>query len=282
MTLTAPRFRNNARLQQAARNAPSMKRGERGEPVAIVQQSFIDLGFPMPKSTKQGKPDGSYGQETYNVAWAFQTKHKLSIDGAVGKQTMEKLDQLLQGAPAPSGSSAASVPYTVPGTKKVIAQPSSMSCWATVYCMMRSWKVQRSLEIRESVLAVGRRWAEMYDRSYPPTNQGMPASDFGVFLREANMRHQEMGNLRIEDWAQLLRTHGLLWIGASVTMQPNTGLHSRILEGIIGTGQPESTTMQIIDPADGRRYTEPFLAFLAKYEAGIMSVSGDYFQVRHF
>jgi|GEM_PF-2477680 len=59
-------------------------------------------------------------------------------------------------------------------------------------------------------------------------------------------------------------------------------LHSRMLEAIIGTGKPESTRMQIIDPDGGRRYTEPFMAFLAKYEAGIQSVSGDYFQIRHF
>jgi hypothetical protein len=282
MPLTSPRFRDNMRLQQASRNAPSMKWGERGEPVAIVQQAFIDLGFPMPKSTLSGKPDGAFGQETYNVAWAFQKKHQLSVDGAVGKQTMEKLDQLLQNAPSSAPTSSNSVPYAVPGVKTVVAQPSSMSCWATVYCMMRSWKMQRSFEIRESVAAVGAKWAEKYDKSYPPTNQGMPSTEFGAFLQDARMQHQPMGNLTIDDWATLLRTHGLLWIGASVNMQPHTGLHSRILEAIIGTGQPESTRMQIIDPAGGKRYTEPFMAFLAKYEAGIMSVSGEYFQVRHF
>lgn len=59
-------------------------------------------------------------------------------------------------------------------------------------------------------------------------------------------------------------------------------LHSRSLEAIIGTGKPESTRMQIIDPDRGRRYTEPFMAFLAKDEAGIQSVSGDCFQLRRF
>jgi peptidoglycan hydrolase-like protein with peptidoglycan-binding domain len=289
MSLNSPRFKNNPRLQQAAQNSPPIKTMEKGQAVAILQQAFLDLGYSMPKSTKNGSPDGDFGSETYNVVVAFQRKYGLSVDGAVGLQTMTKLDQLLPTgggagpAPAPAPPPPVpGVPYNVPGVKTVLAQPSPMGCWATVYCMMRCWKEQNSYSIRDAVLKVGQKWATQYDKSFPPTMQGMPPGDFGSFLRDARMSHQPMANLPISDWARLLRQHGLLWIGASVDVHPNTGLHSRILEGITGNGQPESTSMKIIDPDGGRRYTEAFMVFLAKYESGIRSVSGEYFQIRHF
>ena len=57
MPLTSPRFAGNARLQSAANNSPAMGFGERGDAVAIVQQAYLDLGYPMPISTfKTGKP----------------------------------------------------------------------------------------------------------------------------------------------------------------------------------------------------------------------------------
>lgn len=80
----------------------------------------------------------------------------------------------------------------------------------------------------------------------------------------------------------MLRQHGLLWMRASVTVNPNTGLHSRMLEGITGSGQPATTSMKIIDPDGSKQYSENFLVFLAKYESGIRTAKGDYFQIRHF
>ena len=49
-----------------------------------------------------------------------------------------------------------------------------------------------------------------------------------------------------------------------------------------GDGTPGGTTMKMIDPDGGRQYVEPFMVFLAKYESGILSVGGEYFQIRHF
>ena len=329
-----------------------MKWPEKGEPVAIVQQALLDLGFSLPFTNKSGSPDGIFGGETLKAVQAFQKKYGLIQDGVVGKQTMAKLDSLLPGKADPKPFS--SIPYQVPGIKTVLAQPSPMSCWATVYCMMRSWKDQTSYPIREAVLKVGTKWANYYDKSFaqttvapihgappihgtgsapihggtlihgvppihgvgnspihvanpthgappihgagnppihgvilspgtPPSQPtGLPPNEFAPFLEDAKMAHQPMINLPMEQWAILLRTHGLLWIGASVTIHPNTGLHSRILEGMTGDGNPGSTFMKIIDPDGGKQYLEPFLVFLAKYEAGILSVGGEYFQIRHF
>ncbi|HET6467582.1 MAG TPA: peptidoglycan-binding domain-containing protein [Geminicoccaceae bacterium] len=87
-----------------AENKPAMVRGEKGEPVRIVQQALIDLGFAMPVSTRKfGSPDGTFGNETVAKVREFQTKFKLGLDGVVGRQTMTRLDELLPlaGKPLP-------------------------------------------------------------------------------------------------------------------------------------------------------------------------------------
>lgn len=102
MALKSPRFASNRRLQRASENKPPMGRGECGEPVRLVQQALMDLGFAMPISTRKfGSPDGVYGNETVAKVREFQTKYKLGLDGVVGRQTMAKLDELLPRAGNP-------------------------------------------------------------------------------------------------------------------------------------------------------------------------------------
>lgn len=279
--LKSPRFASNQRLQKAAENKPAIQWLEKGDAIAIIQQALIDLGYKMPQSTlKSGGPDGVYGSETSKVVRTFQTKYTLGSDGVVGKKTMYKLDELLPAGTPPKPESL--IPYKVPGFASVLAQPSPMSCWATVYTMMRSWRYQQSFGIRDAVLAVGQKWADYYDQSYPPTQRGLPPAEFAPFLKAAQMTHQPMVNLTIDEWARMLRRYGLLWIGAAVKPEVGSGLHSRIVEGIHGNGKHDGTFMEIIDPDGGKRYTEAFMTFLGKYEAGILSVGGEYFQIRHY
>lgn len=74
-----------------------MRQGEKGEPVAIVQQALIDLGFAMPRSTNNGRSltDGIFGTETSKVVTQFQSRFGLVADGVVGRQTMARLDDLI-------------------------------------------------------------------------------------------------------------------------------------------------------------------------------------------
>lgn len=101
MTLKSPRFANNQRLQQAAKNTPPITRGSSGQHVAIVQKAFIDLGFGMAITAKKGAPDGVFGGETESRVWEFQARTGLSKDGVIGRETMEKLDLLLPTAGPP-------------------------------------------------------------------------------------------------------------------------------------------------------------------------------------
>jgi peptidoglycan hydrolase-like protein with peptidoglycan-binding domain len=54
MALKSARFKSDARLQRAAENNPPINRGESGQAVRIIQQALIDLGFPLPISTRGG------------------------------------------------------------------------------------------------------------------------------------------------------------------------------------------------------------------------------------
>ena len=100
--LRSLRFRNDSRLQATANNRPSMRQGERGRAVQKLQQALIDLGFPMPISTRRrGTPDGIYGAETTTTIRKFQRKHRLKVNGIVGRDTMRRLDHLFASRPQP-------------------------------------------------------------------------------------------------------------------------------------------------------------------------------------
>ncbi len=274
MAISSPRFAPIQQCRNAASNSPPMKTGSSGPGVAAVQQGLIDLGFAMPLSTRRfGVPDGVFGQETDTQVRAFQRRNSLAADGVVGTQTMTRLDTLL---PLPRSASSG-LPFTVPGLRVVLAQPSSMVCWATVHAMMRSWKFRTSVDIRPAAAAVAEKYGVMVDN-----NQGLPSDEFGPFISAAQMEVQPMINLTIAGWVSLLRSKGLIWVGTLNSLGPGAGLHSRIVEAMSGDGSVDSTVMHIIDPAGGRQYQESFRVFIAKYEGAFGQVEGSYFQIRYF
>jgi peptidoglycan hydrolase-like protein with peptidoglycan-binding domain len=123
MALKSPRFASNVRCQKASENNPSMNWGETSEGVKALQQALIDLGFPLPLSTKKtGKPDGIFGNETFTQLKAFQSKNKLKPDGSAGRFTWAKLDELLPNAgpgPGPSPGPTPPAPPPNPFTHRI-------------------------------------------------------------------------------------------------------------------------------------------------------------------
>jgi hypothetical protein len=95
--LTSGRYAGDPDLESAYDNSPALKRGKRGSAVGKVQQGIVDDGFAMPVSLKSGSPDGIFRGETHRTVKAFQKKHGLKDDGAVGRDTMGKLDELAGG-----------------------------------------------------------------------------------------------------------------------------------------------------------------------------------------
>jgi peptidoglycan hydrolase-like protein with peptidoglycan-binding domain len=97
MPLVSRRFSRNDRLQTAARNSPPLGHGATGVAVEILQSTLVELGFPMPISTRNGQiaADGIFGTETANTVRAFQKLQGLSADGIAGRDTLGRLDQIV-------------------------------------------------------------------------------------------------------------------------------------------------------------------------------------------
>jgi peptidoglycan hydrolase-like protein with peptidoglycan-binding domain len=89
------RFSKELQLLQVERGAAPLKNGSRGQGVAMVQIVLRYLGYEMPRSFKNRKPDGDFGPETEHAVKRFQQEHRLVSDGIIGKLTMAKLDGLL-------------------------------------------------------------------------------------------------------------------------------------------------------------------------------------------
>ncbi len=102
--MNAP-YAGNERLEQVYDNNPMMRRGEEGDPVAIVQQGLLDDGILLPVSTENGSgpPDGIFGPETARGVREFQERYSLQVDGIVGRETLGHLDLLANTRRTPPG-----------------------------------------------------------------------------------------------------------------------------------------------------------------------------------
>ena len=100
----------------------TVRRGDTGESVRLIQQRLIDLGY------LSGKVDGVFGAASQKALEAFQIKNNLKVDGAAGTATYAVLfsyDALAAGAmptPAvtavPTAAPATATPSPAPITKE--------------------------------------------------------------------------------------------------------------------------------------------------------------------
>jgi len=96
---SSPRFLPHRTLRKVAANQATLRHGDRGRAVHIVQQALIDLGYPLPRSTGSVRysPDGSFGDETEAKLKAFQAANRLRDDGVLGRDTLQALSRRLPG-----------------------------------------------------------------------------------------------------------------------------------------------------------------------------------------
>ncbi len=253
MALTSPRFVSSPRMQKASTNSPPFRKGEIGDGVSLLQQSLIDLGYKMPISVKKlGVPDGIYGNETWATVYQFQSDQTLSKDGIAGKDTVHRLDKLLN---QPKPPKVNPYNYDVPGIFDIIAQPSGMTCWAAVGTMMIGWRDQKCYTIETAMSMAGKKWRDMFDKG-----QGLPAADHGPFCYACGMVYEGLACYPVESWLAMLKTYGPL---AVVTANP---YHARIMVGMRDSGTPDGTEVVLIDPAGGRKYHQNFGAFTKDFE----------------
>ena len=77
-------------------NMSVMKKGSRGEDVALLQTNLNALGYPC------GKVDGIYGDNTVAAVRAFQKKYGLEEDGKAGPVTLAAIQRVLGNTSAPA------------------------------------------------------------------------------------------------------------------------------------------------------------------------------------
>ena len=102
MALKYPPFTASSQMVAASRNAPPLRWGAKGTAVGLLQGGLVQLGFPLPKSTKaMGVLDATFGDETRAVLSKFQEKNKLKPDGVAGKDTIAAMDGQLAASSKP-------------------------------------------------------------------------------------------------------------------------------------------------------------------------------------
>ncbi|WP_283812403.1 papain-like cysteine protease family protein [Bradyrhizobium sp. USDA 3458] len=144
-----------------------------------------------------------------------------------------------------------------------IRQPTPMSCWATVYTMMRSWKLGRPVSIDAAISELGAPFTK-----YLSDDGGLPGGQELEFVKAAGLRAKPPASYPLTIFRKLLRENGPVWIvtGDGITS------HARLLVGIYGTDEAEkietykSSVMEFIDPASGKYVYEPALKFFAVFE----------------
>lgn len=144
-----------------------------------------------------------------------------------------------------------------------IKQPSPMSCWATVYAMMKSWKARRPVSIEAAIAELGAPYT-----TYLAEDRGLPGGQELAFVKAGGLHAMPPASYPLTLFRKLLRNNGPVWIitGDGITS------HARLLIGIYGADEAEkratyeSTTMEFIDPASGTYVYEPALGFYEMFE----------------
>ncbi len=169
------------------------------------------------------------------------------------------------------------IDYQIPGTFRDLAQPSGMTCWATVFTMLKSWREQQSMTIETALQTVGQRWADKFK-----ANQGLSGSDKPTFISAAGLVAEPPQSYSMEGWENLLRNYGPIWVTTDEAPGKPWAIHARIIIGMHGDGTPAGTRFTIVDPAGGRRYTESIATFIPKYEEEVVRTGYMRIQVVHW
>lgn len=72
----------------------TIKKGDRGDEVKLMQKSLLSLGYSLPRYGA----DGDFGSETETAVKAFQKDHGLVADGICGPKTWAALDEAVKKA----------------------------------------------------------------------------------------------------------------------------------------------------------------------------------------
>ncbi len=143
-----------------------------------------------------------------------------------------------------TGSTETLFDYTVPGLVPIIAQPSNMTCWATVAAMMMSWKDNVSYTIETAMDKAGVTYRAMFD-----ANQGLLAAGHEAFATACSMSGEPPTGYTVSGLRGLIELHGPIIVIADEAPGSLWAIHARVVRGIYGDGTVDGTFLRINDPA---------------------------------
>jgi hypothetical protein len=148
-----------------------------------------------------------------------------------------------------------------------VAQPTSMTCWAAVVTMMLSWRDQISYTIEHAMDLAGPVYMLKFNKSKTNDKEGgLLGSEKPPLMTALDMIGEAPMSYTINGLKDLLQTFGPLWVTTDENPTEGFAIHARVITGIFGDGTVDGTSLRIIDPAGGRRYTEGFRLFAKKFE----------------
>jgi peptidoglycan hydrolase-like protein with peptidoglycan-binding domain len=152
--------------------------------------------------------------------------------------------------------------HNVPGGVPIVAQPSGMTCWATVATMMLCWHNRPTVyTIQQAMDLAGAQYRARFD-----SNQGLSGAEKGQFLSAIGMRAEQQASYTPTALREMLLAYGPLWVTTDEDPSEGFAVHARIVTGIFSDGTPQGTFLRINDPAGGQQYNEVFTTFVRKYE----------------
>ena len=147
------------------------------------------------------------------------------------------------------------------GLVPAIAQPTPNTCWATAAAILYSWKTQSCSDIATFLSTAAPQFLPMFQ-----SDRALPGSEKGMLLLSLGLTTEPPEDFTVEGWAQLIQSYGALWVTTNEGAGQNFSAHARILKGISGDGNPDTTFMDIIDPGDGSEYNENVTDFTRKFD----------------
>lgn len=166
--------------------------------------------------------------------------------------------------------------YDVPGIVPAIAQPSGLSCWATVATMLMSWRAQQSFTIKTAMTQVGEPYLSYFTR-----NRVLPWREHDSFATAAGMKLEAPMCYTVEGLKNLLiRSRSPLFI-VIAPAGSNWTTHIVALTGMSGDGSINGTKIRFNDPAGGVRRLLTFQQFVQRYE-GAAGRPGLNAQIMHY
>ena len=151
----------------------------------------------------------------------------------------------------------------------LVPQLTGMSCWAAAAAMIIGWRDMVCVEPEEVAKGAGR-WSEY--------RVGLHPFDLEEFARTWGLSSEPRLDWSISELRTLLQRYGPVWLG-----EASPGLHSIVVTGMYGSGEPDGTFVRINDPWPvnrGERYTLPWSQLITNFR-NATNIAGVHAQVMH-